>query len=213
MSESGGHMKRKHLNSFTLFALFFAIVLVLQMTPFGFLRIGPIAITFIHIPVIVITILLGWKYGVALGFIFGLCSVINNTVAPSITSFCFSPFVSIGGVNGNFYSLIIAFIPRMLIGISTYYSYLVLKSKVPSSMAFSISAMFSTILHSIMVLSLIYLFFGVSYASAKGVAYEQLVNVLLGVIGTNGVVEAIASAILVPAICKAMMTITKQPNK
>ncbi|HAM30781.1 MAG TPA: ECF transporter S component, partial [Erysipelotrichaceae bacterium] len=44
--------KSQNLKKMTLFALFIAIEMMLLMTPFGYLRIGPISATLMHIPVI-----------------------------------------------------------------------------------------------------------------------------------------------------------------
>ena len=54
---------------------------------------------------------------------FGLTSMINNTFNPNLTSFVFSPFYSLGNVHGNFKSLMICFVPRILIGVVAYYVY------------------------------------------------------------------------------------------
>ena len=111
-------MRSKKTKNMALFAFFLAVELVLLFTPLGFLRINPvISITLMHIPVIIASITMGWKYGAMLGLVFGLCSVWNATFAPGLTSFCFSPFITVGNISGNFNSLIIAIVPRVLIGI------------------------------------------------------------------------------------------------
>ena len=73
-------------------ALFAGIIVVLSMTPLGYIPLGAVKATTIHIPVILGSILLGWKAGAALGGLFGLTSLIVNTLTPSLTSFTFSPF-------------------------------------------------------------------------------------------------------------------------
>ena len=79
-------------------AMFLAIQIILVVTPLGYLPIGPISATTMHIPVIIAGIALGKKAGAQLGFVFGLTSVINATFRPTLTSFCFSPFITMGGV-------------------------------------------------------------------------------------------------------------------
>ena len=54
---------------------------------------------------------------------FGLTSFINNTMNPTPTSFVFTPFYSIAGVSGGWGSVIICFLPRILVGIIPYYVY------------------------------------------------------------------------------------------
>ena len=59
----------------------------------------------------------------------GFCSFYNATFSPTITSFCFTPFFSMGGVEGNWTSLLIAFIPRIALGYGAGAIYERLKSK------------------------------------------------------------------------------------
>ena len=65
-------MRSKKTKDLTLFAFFLAVELILLFTPLGFLRIGPLSATLMHIPVIIAAVTMGLKYGIALGLIFGL---------------------------------------------------------------------------------------------------------------------------------------------
>lgn len=89
-------MKSKKTQYMSIMAMFLAIQIILVVTPLGYLPIGPISATTMHIPVIIAGIALGKKAGAQLGFVFGLTSVLNATFRPTLTSFCFSPFVTIG---------------------------------------------------------------------------------------------------------------------
>ena len=109
-------MKSKKTQYMTSMALFLAIEIILVVTPLGYIPIGPLNATTMHIPVIIAGIILGKKAGAELGFVFGLTSMIKATIQPGITSFCFSPFVTIGTISGNYKSLLIAFVPRILLG-------------------------------------------------------------------------------------------------
>ena len=73
-------------------ALMAAIVILLANTPLGMIQLPIIKATTVHIPVIVGAILLGPSAGVILGAVFGICSLISNTMAPTLLSFAFSPF-------------------------------------------------------------------------------------------------------------------------
>ena len=78
-------------------ALFSALIILLAFTPFlGYIPLGFTRATIIHIPVIIGSILLGPKQGAVLGLVFGLTSLVNNTVNPTATSFVFSPFYELG---------------------------------------------------------------------------------------------------------------------
>lgn len=85
---------------FTLMALFAAITLIMGFTPLGYIPLPFIKMTVIHIPVILGSVLLGPQYGAGLGALFGLTSLINNTMMPAVTSFTFSPFIPLPGTTG-----------------------------------------------------------------------------------------------------------------
>ena len=89
----------------------------------GLSALGVLRPTTIHIPVILGSILLGWKKGAALGGLFGLTSLLVNTFTPNPTSFVFSPFYSLGEIGGNGWSLVICFVPRILVGVAPYFVY------------------------------------------------------------------------------------------
>lgn len=97
-------------------AIFFAIMLVLHLLSSVIFNLLPVPIkpTIIHIPVIIASIIYGPRIGAILGTLMGLISVVTNTLVLLPTSYLFSPFVP----NGNLNSLIIAMIPRILIGIT-----------------------------------------------------------------------------------------------
>ena len=74
-------------------ALMAAIVIVLANTPLGMIQLPIIKATTVHIPVVLGAILLGPGAGAILGAVFGICSLVSNTMAPTLLSFAFSPFL------------------------------------------------------------------------------------------------------------------------
>ena len=72
-------------------AMFAAIIVLLAFTPLGLIPLPFIKATTIQIPVVIGAILLGPLAGAILGGVFGICSMVNATVAPTPMSFAFSP--------------------------------------------------------------------------------------------------------------------------
>lgn len=202
-------MKSKKTQYMTSMALFLAIEIILVVTPLGYIPIGPLNATTMHIPVIIAGIVLGKKAGAEFGFVFGLTSLIKATIQPGITSFCFSPFVTIGTMSGNYKSLLIAFVPRILLGYLAGFVFGIMKKNNRENLGVVVGALTGAITNTVLVLSGIYIFFGEAYASAVGVQYSTLVTVLLGVVSTNGILEAILGAIVSLAIYKALKPILK----
>lgn len=93
-----------------------AITIVLGLTPLGFIPLGLINATTMHIPVIVGAILEGPVVGASIGFIFGVSSLIKAFTMPTPVSFVF-------------YNPLISILPRILIGIVSYYVYAGLVNK------------------------------------------------------------------------------------
>lgn len=193
------------IKNLTMMALFVAIEIILLVTPFGYLRIGFLNATLMHVPVIVCACVMSTKFGAFLGLVFGITSVINATMAPTITSFAFSPFVEIGGFQGGFQSLIIAIVPRVLLGIigGCLYRFLLKKSFTKTKSA-AISAGIATCLHTLMVLGLIVVFYAAPYAKAVGVASSALMAYMGTVLLTNMIPEIIVAILVNMALVKAL---------
>ena len=103
-----------------LTGMFGAIIFVLQFTPLGFPQIPLIgSATILHIPVIIGGIMLGPKYGAALGFLFGFASMLfASTQSLALNAFAFTPFRPVPGTDsGSPWSILIAFGPRILVGV------------------------------------------------------------------------------------------------
>lgn len=194
----------------TLLGVLIAIQVVLTLVNIGLIPLPAIKATTLHIPVIVGAVLLGPTEGMILGAAFGIISVITNTMSPGLTSFVFSPFVTVGDNSGNFVSLIVAIVPRVLIGLNAFLVYkLVAKVDKTKIAAYVVAGIVGALTNTIFVMGSIYIFFGHQYAAATGKAYSELFNVIMGVVGANGVPEAIVAGIITPAICKPLNMIFK----
>lgn len=191
-------------------SLLAAIVVLFAFVPgLGYLPLGIIRPTTLHIPVIIGAILLGPKEGAILGAVFGLTSFINSTFFPtSPTAFIFSPFYRVGEIGGNFWSLVICFVPRILVGVFPYYVYTWISRRVASkkgeTLALALAGFTGSMTNTLLVMHMIYLFFGASFAAVQNVAQDTLYALILTVIGTNGVPEAIVAMILVTAIVRGV---------
>lgn len=198
-------MRSKKTQHMAFMAMFLAIEVILVVTPLGYIPIGPLSATTMHIPVIIAGITLGKRVGAQLGFVFGLTSLIRATIQPGITSFCFSPFVTVGNISGNWSSVLIALVPRIILGYLAGVTFVFLKSKFNNeNVAIISSALVGSITNTILVLGGIYFFFGKAYADAINIAYNSLIVMLLGVVTTNGIIEAIIGAIVTLLAYKAI---------
>lgn len=206
--------KRKHDTRWMVsVALMAAIVVVLANTPLGMIQLPIIKATTVHIPVIIGAILLGPSAGAILGFVFGVCSLISNTMAPTLLSFAFSPFMSTTGIPGALKAIWISVGCRILIGVAAGWLWILLtKIKVNQTIALPIVGFIGSMVNTVTVMGSIYLLFAQQYAEAKDVAVSAVWGLIMGTVTASGIPEAIAAAILVLALGKVLLRVFKRMN-
>lgn len=189
-------------------ALMAAIVIVLANTPLGMIQLPIIKATTVHIPVILGAIILGPTAGAILGFVFGICSVISNTMAPTLLSFAFSPFMSTTGIVGAIKALWIAIGCRMLIGIGAGWLWILFKKiKLNSFIALPLTGFLGSMINTVSVMGSIYILLAQQYAEAKEVAISAVFGLVMGTVTASGIPEAIAAAVLVLALGKVLIPV------
>lgn len=186
-------------------ALMAAIVVLLANTPLGMIQLPVIKATTVHIPVIIGAILLGPAAGAILGGVFGICSMISNTTAPTLLSFAFSPFLS-SDIAGIFKALWISIGCRILIGVAAGWLWIALKKlKVNPWIALPVTGFVGSMVNTVSVMGSIYILLASQYAEAKSVAIDAVWGLIMGTVTASGIPEAIAAAILVTALGKALL--------
>lgn len=192
----------------TLFLVQFSILTAIEaifcFTPLGSLpAIGPIVATLAMVPVITTSLLLGAKAGTAMGAVAGLFSFIVWTFMPPspIAAFVFTPFYSLGEIHGNLGSVLICFVPRILVGTVSGSVYKALSTACPrrNYINMILASITGSLINTIGVMGGIWIFFGRQYSSIAG----QSMLVIIGItVLTSGIPEAIVSGIVCPAISK-----------
>ena len=208
--EGGQKMKtKKHDTRWMVsVALMAAIVIVLANTPLGMIQLPVIKATTVHIPVIIGAILLGPSAGAILGFVFGLCSLISNTMAPTLLSFAFSPFMSTTGLLGAAKAIWISVGCRVLIGVAAGWLWILLKKiKVNQIISLVITGFAGSMVNTVAVMGSIYLLFAKQYAEAKEVAVTAVWGLVMGTVTASGIPEAIAAAVIVAVVTKLLLKI------
>ncbi len=162
-----------------------AISIFLGITRLGFIPwFSGTSVTIMHIPVIIGAILEGPVVGLAIGFIFGLYSMIQAAIAPN------------GPGDVIFTNPLIAVLPRLFIGPVAWLVWRALKRwPVPGLI---ITGLAGSLTNTVLVLGMIGLA-GIDL----GVPAAQRWAVLGGIAVANGLPEAAVSAVLVLAVVAA----------
>ena len=188
------------LRQLTIAGMLIGITIFMGLTRLGFIPLPTgVNLTIMHIPVIIGAILEGPLVGSIIGFAFGLFSMYQAFTAPGLFSFWF-------------WNPVIAILPRVLIGLVSYYTYKFLKERFKKA-SIGAAAIAGTLINTIGVLSLAYLFYGqrigellTSLDISSSAGYYLAVTI--GMI--NGIPESIVSALISAPVILTILKIKKR---
>ena len=204
-------MNNKKTLSMVLTGLFMAIIAVMTFIPnVGYINLIVIKATLLHVPVIVGSIVLGPKKGAVLGATFGITSL-----EPSLLSFAFSPFYQVGEIGGNGWSVVIALVPRVLVGVVPYFVFVGLEKllknvKARRAVALPVACASGALINTLLVMHLIFFCFREEFAAARNVAVDAVYSLILGIIAANGIPEAIVAVVIGGAVSLALLRVAPQ---
>ena len=180
-------IRRVKTNQLTTIGMLSAICVVLGLTGYGFIPLPGAKATIMHIPVIIGAIVGGPIVGMSIGLIFGIFSIIQNITAPNILSFAFiNPLVSV--------------LPRVLIGLTSYYVYKLSFIK-KDSLRIGLAVVVGSLTNTFGVLTMIYILYAAKFAASKHIDPSIAAKTIYGIGMINGVPEAIiATVITIPVI-------------
>jgi len=153
----------------------------------GYIPLGPIDVTIVHITVILAAVLFGKKTGSIIGLAWGLLSMLRAYMQPT-------PF------NVVFLNPLISVVPRLIVGWISAVVFIFLSEKISDKISYAITAAIGTFANTFFVLGGIYLFASEAYAKALGIQESVLLGALGTIVATNGVIEIIASVIILPLV-------------
>lgn len=199
--------KRYSARQLTQFSLLLALEVILGVTPLGLIMIPPVAVTLMHIPVIIGAIVMGPGAGMLLGGTFGIIAMIKaTTTAVSPVDILFSPFLS----GKPLASIFICVVCRVLLGLFAGLLFRALNPLFKNNLwSIGISAIGATILHTIMVLGSLWLFFSPVLQEALGASASGIGLILGTIFSLNGGLEILAAAVIAVPVCKALLKYNK----
>ncbi len=212
-------MNNKKTLSMVMTGRVMAIIAVMTFIPnVGYINLIVIKATLLHVPVIVGSIVLGPKKGAVLGATFGITSLIKNTLEPSLLSFAFSPFYQVGDIGGNGWSVVIALVPRILVGVIPYFVFtgiekLLKNIKMRRTIALPLACASGALINTLLVMHLIFFCFREEFAAAQSVAVDVVYSMILGIIAANGIPETIVAVVIGGAVSLALLRVSPQPAR
>ena len=186
--------RRLNVRRMTVIGVLSAISIMMSMLPFiGYIPIGPMKATIMHVPVIIGAVIEGPLVGATIGLIFGLTSLWNAITQPVLLSPLFiNPLVSV--------------LPRILIGIVAYYVYQgVYKITKKVYASGFIAGIVGSLANTAGVLGMIYILYADKYLALMEQQGASAAKLLFGVVLTSGIPEALVAGLIVSAVSVALI--------
>lgn len=178
-----------------------AISAIMSIPPFGTIKIPIFMVdaTLGHLPTVIISILEGPLYGAICGLFLGIISMIRCLTEPA-------------GLNLLIWNPLISVLPRILIGITTAYSYRGLRAlfskgaKSGDAVAVVVSAAIGSVTNTIGVLGMIFVIYydKLTEMLAESEIIQKAGAFLLGIGVANGLCEMVLVAALALVLVKAL---------
>ncbi|MGM9661870.1 MAG: ECF transporter S component [Oscillospiraceae bacterium] len=190
-------MNRAKTSRMAQLALLLAVVLLMAFTPLGYLNVGPLSITFLVIPVVIGSIVLGAKAGCFLGAVFGITSFAQ--------CFGISAFgTALMAINPGA-TAVVCLVPRVLVGLLSWLVYRALEGKRIACYAASVTG---SLTNSVLFLGGVVLFFGNSdYIRAFG---NNVFEILMTLGLVNALVEVLVCTIVGGLLGRACLAFLKK---
>jgi uncharacterized membrane protein len=192
-----------------------AVLLVFGFTPLGYLKVGPLSITFNMIPVVIGAVAVGPAGGAVLGCVFGLTSFAQ----------CFGadPFGAALLALNPAATLAVCVVPRALAGWLSGLAYRALSraaARAPAgpgeagpgarpitkSVAAALTCLAGSAANTVLFVTALWLAFGDSEA-VRGIG-EGLAALFVALVTTNALVEAAVCTVVGAAVARAILAVT-----
>ncbi len=188
---------RLGVNIMVRLAVMTAIIIIMAFTPLGYLKTGPLSITFLQIPVVVGAIVMGPAAGAFLGGVFGATSFAQCFGLDAFGTMLF-------GLN-PIGTLILCMVPRILMGLLCGFIFKALyridRTRIAS---YAVSTLSGALLNTLLFMSAFILFFYNTVITWSADAGKALFPYLVAFVGVNGLVEAAVCFIAGAAIAKTL---------
>ena len=193
-------MKDKFISSIVRNAIIIAIIGVMSYVPYvGYITVGPISITTIHIAVLFFAWMFGWREGLVAGLAFGMFSLFKALSMPS------------GAIDYLFINPIVSVLPRLLFGFISGLVFDVLRLVKQPRVRFLADVIVvpvMTLFHSLLTLSILYGMYHTSDALSS-FSYFQIIGTILTI---NGAIEIGSATVVVPLLILPLKQVETDNN-
>ena len=199
--------KTTNVRFLTQLALLSAIIILMALTPIGYIRTPFLTVTLITIPVAVGAIILGPKAGTICGLVFGLTSFYTALTAPSVMM---GAFMSVNPV----FVAILCIVPRILEGFLCGIIYKGLEKGLKNNpVKYYLAGLSCPVLNTLLFMTTLVLFFYnceyvVNLKEAFGTTNPFAFVVAL--VGVQAVIEAVSCGVVAGIVSQALSKVLRK---
>lgn len=189
-------MRNEKIRKITVDAMFLAIMTIMTFVPYiGFIPLGAISITLMHVIVLVGAAYGGTLRGLLYGFFFGILSLLKAVISPA------------GILDPYFVNPLVSVLPRMIFGLLagiTFDLLFKLKSNTAKALLMPISSFVLTMIHSVITLTMLGLFTG-SSIEMDGQTISYWAGIMGATLSTSSLLEAALAFVMVLPVSIAIV--------
>lgn len=188
-------MTNMRTKEIALTGVFAALILLMAFVPMlGYIQIGLVSLTIIHIPVLIGGAAGGKRVSIYLGVIFGVSSLLIALIRPALPS------------DYVFQNPLVSVLPRIMFGYVAYLFYELFSKLIKNNLiATMVSFVLSTVAHTVFVLIAFYIF-GIDNPALTGIF-----GFIWGILISNGFFEALlAGAVGAPIANRLYIYLRKE---
>ena len=193
----------------TLTAIFTALILLMTVTPLGYLKTAGLEITFLMLPVAFGAMTVGPKAGAFLGGIWGLTSFAQCYGILGASAFG----AALRSIN-PWLTFIVCFVPRVLVGLLTGLIFrAVAKVDKRGVLCFGVGSIAAAVLNTVLFMTALCLcFYHTAFIQnmANQLHASNVIMFIVLFVGINGLVEAAACVFISFPVSKLLSTVVKR---
>ncbi|MDF2700234.1 MAG: panT [Haloplasmataceae bacterium] len=191
-------MRNQKVNELVYLSVFLSIIIIMGWVPWlGFIPLGFIDATILHIPVLVAVIYFGRRFGILTGLMFGIVSLVISYLRPGPTTIFFqNPIISV--------------LPRIIFAYLTYLIYASLRNFVKNYYVLTfVTAILGSLVHSVLVLGTLAFVYSNDLSKA---GLSGAIIWAVGILATVSTIEAVVGAIVATPIVAALKQLNQKGN-
>lgn len=163
----------------TLMGMMIALTVIMLNTPLGVITLPMIRITIAHMPILITAILFGLPEGLIVALAFGICTLLIALTSPVsiLDPFFVNPLVSI--------------LPRVIIPVTTYYSYRGLQKLLPQvkgkdTFSVAVSLAIGNLTNTFGVYTMLYVLYAADILEKTG---TPALSLIIGLVSTSTAIK------------------------